>query len=376
MINPEYCMSIKCKGSKLQCSAKKKVGEYCGKHAKCKNIINIKDILTVNNVENNVENNDVNDIMINDDNNDIINIKNIELLKINVLKNNCGSYKVFYLRQMIKYHNIPINTKQSKLVLVNELREYFNKNLVYEKNVDKIVVIQKNIRRKLVTRVSNCINNEELMTLESLYEIPYHYFVRVLDINGLYYGFDIRTLNEMFKNGNNKNPYTSNTFHVDECTKLDMYVNYLYKKGINYEVKKDVLDENKSIELRMLDIFHQIDLLDNYTDYNWFKNLNLHQLKNLYRFTEDIWNYRTELSQEEKLKILNNGIAFNIPIHQINKTKHKINLQKIILNEYERFITEGKTRDDKKLGVMLLLTGLVEVSSDAANALPHLVQVF
>jgi len=44
-----------------------------------------------------------------------------------------------------------------------------------------------------------------------------------------------------------------------------------------------------------------------------------------------------------------------------------------LLNEIERFITEGINRDERKLGAMLMLTGLVEVSYDAANGLPHLV---
>ena len=103
MINQEYCMSIKCKGSTLQCTNKRKNGLYCGKHSKCKNIINIKDVICISN-----------NILINNNNEDeLINIKNINLLKKNVLNNNCGSYKVFYIRQMIKYHNLPINTKQS-----------------------------------------------------------------------------------------------------------------------------------------------------------------------------------------------------------------------------------------------------------------------
>ena len=41
-------------------------------------------------------------------------------------------------------------------------------------------------------------------------------------------------------------------------------------------------------------IFHRIDLLGNYTDVNWFLDLNIYQLKTLYREAEDIWNYRAQ----------------------------------------------------------------------------------
>lgn len=366
MINQEYCMSIKCKGSTLQCTNKRKNGLYCGKHSKCKNIINIKDVICISN-----------NILINNNNEDeLINIKNINLLKKNVLNNNCGSYKVFYIRQMIKYHNLPINTKQSKLELVAKLKNYFNENQYYEKNLKKIIFIQKNVRRNLIYRVSNCVNQEDLLTLDTLYKIPLNYFIKIKDINDKYYGFDIRTLSEIYKNGGNQNPYTQNKITTDEWYKINKHINYLDYNGLEYTIKKDIFDPEKEIELRMVEIFHKIDLLDNYTDHTWFKDLNLNELKKLYRFTEDIWNYRTDLNFEDKKKILQNGIAFNIPIYQINRIKHKINLQKIILNEYERFINEGQSRDDKKLGVMLLLTGLVEVSEPAAFALPHLIQVF
>ena len=364
-------MSIKCKGSLLQCTNKRKNGLYCGKHSKCKNIINIKDVIGLNN--NNIINNNITTMKAD---NELINIKNINLLKENVLNNNCGSYKVFYIRQMIKYHNLPINTKRSKLELVKNLKNYFNQNCYYEKNLQKVIFIQKNIRRNLIYRISNCVNNEDLLTLDTLYNIPLNYFIKIKDINGKYYGFDIRTLSEIYKNGGNQNPYTQNEISIEEYNKINKHINYLNNNGLEYNVKKDIIDPEKEMELRMVEIFHEIDLLDNYTDHNWFKNLNIYQLKKLYRLTEDIWNYRTDLNLEDKKKILQNGIAFNIPIHQINRIKHKINLQKIILNEYQRFINEGQTRDDKKLGVMLLLTGLVEVSEPAAFALPHLIQVF
>ncbi len=364
-------MSIKCKGSKLQCTNKRKFGLYCGKHSKCKNIINIKDIIGLNN--NKIINNNSTTM---DKGNELINIKNINLLKKNVLNNNCGSYKVFYIRQMIKYHNLPINTKQSKLELITKLKNYFNKNNHYENNIDKIIIIQKNIRKRIIYRISNCVNNEDLLTLDTLYKIPLKYFIKIQDINDKYYGFDIRTLNEIHKNGGNQNPYTQNKISTEEWYKIIKHINYLEHNGLEYNIKKDIIDPEKEMELRMVEIFHEIDLLDNYTDHIWFKDLNLNQLKKLYRFTEDIWNYRTDLNLEEKKKILQDGVAFNIPIYQINRIKHKINLQKIILNEYERFIYEGQSRDDKKLGVMLLLTGLVEVSEPAAYALPHLIQVF
>jgi len=356
-------MSIKCKGSTIQCTSNKKIGDYCGKHSKCKNVARY-DYLYNNPQELDAKNNKDKSI-----------IENLELIKKSVLSKNMGQYKVYYLRQIIKYHNLNINTKQSKSCLVKSLYYYFMKLHNYEKDINKIIFIQKNMRRKLILNKSQCNNSEDLISLESIYDIPDIYFMKILDTNGYYYGFDIRALDKMLKN-NNKNPYTLNNFSNREIVKINRKIEYLKNKSFIIELKEDELSEEKRLELKMIDVFHNFDLLDNYTCHTWFYKLNLNQLKRLYHFTEDIWNYRTDLTLDMKKNIVKDGIAFNIPVHVIKKIKHKINLQKIILNEYERFINEGLSRDDKKLGVMLLLTGLVEVSDEAAFSMPHLVQVF
>ena len=58
-------------------------------------------------------------------------------------------------------------------------------------------------------------------------------------------------------------------------------------------------------------IFQRIDILGNYTDVNWFLELNLYQLKTLYKEAEDIWKYRAQhLNAEIKRKHSPNNDAF------------------------------------------------------------------
>ena len=127
--------------------------------------------------------------------------------------------------------------------------------------------------------------------------------------------------------------------------------------------------------MKIKDVFYEINMLDNYTNPNWFKNLDYYQLIELYIKTEDIWNYRSNMDLESKKRIVNDGKVFNIPIYIIKKIKSTITLQNIILDDYLKLITEGINREEKKLGAILILTGLVEISIDAADALPHLIQI-
>jgi hypothetical protein len=53
----------------------------------------------------------------------------------------------------------------------------------------------------------------------------------------------------------------------------------------------------------VLNVFQKIDLLNvtaGGTHTRWFTDLNLLQLKMLYKILEDIWNYRAELSSDKK----------------------------------------------------------------------------
>ena len=72
---------------------------------------------------------------------------------------------------------------------------------------------------------------------------------------------------------------------------------------------------------------------------------------------------------------LYNGIAFRLHPNIIQNYVNKRYIKNILLDNFDRLISQGQTIDDKKLGAMLILTALVEVSSDAAFAMPAYIQV-
>ena len=145
--------------------------------------------------------------------------------------------------------------------------------------------------------------------------------------------------------------------------------------NIDINIEKEKLSIEEETEMKIKDVFYQINMLDNYTNHVWFKNLNINELVNLYIIIEDIWNYRSNMDIDSKKRIVKNGMIFTTPHQIIKQTKSKIRLQNIILDDFLRLITEGINVDEKKLGAIFILTGLVEVSIEAADALPHLIQI-
>ena len=61
---------------------------------------------------------------------------------------------------------------------------------------------------------------------------------------------------------------------------------------------------------------------------------------------------------------------FSIQNEDVNKKK----LQDIVLNEIDRFISLGESKNDRYTGSLYMLTAFTMVSMDAAIALPWLCQ--
>jgi hypothetical protein len=221
----------------------------------------------------------------------------------------------------------------------------------------------------------NCVNEIDILTMNNKIEIENPYFYRFYNKqNNKYYAYDIRLLNELIHSNYANCPYTFRSFEEDEIQKIDDYINKL--KNMNIIVKEEViLTDEEIMENNVKDLFYKINMLDNYTSHKWFMDLNYIQLIKLYIAAEDIWNYRSLLSPEAKYKIIKNNYIFNISVASIKSIKSIKMLRKILLDTFTIMVSNGIDINEKKLGAMLVLSALVEISPDAAQALPHLIQV-
>jgi len=391
-MNNLLCHSIKNKNTpNLQCTSCPKNGEiFCGKHLNSKNIILFKIVANNENIlENNIMNIDINNIQdihhveenkINSEN-DTSKETSKEIYEKNELfdriMNNINT-SIYSIRKSIKNCSLNdiIDTKHSKPVLIKNIKNFIEKIRYFKTNEANIVKIQSIIRKWLILRRQSCNNDTDILTFNSKYEISNSYFYIFFDnIGKRKYAYDIRTLLEIINSEYPSCPYTFRNFTENEKNEIYKYSQKLIVKGYNLQIEKAKLNPEEELEMKMKDVFHQINMLDNYSDYLWFKNLHLHELIELYAKAEDIWNYRSGMTIESKKNIINNGVAFNLPKNYVLNIKSKSKIQHILLDEFYRFTTEGINRDEQKLGAILILSALVEVSYFAAIALPHLVQL-
>jgi len=291
------------------------------------------------------------------------------------------NYNVSQLKKMCRFY---------KQLLSGNKPTILNRLYYFLKLSNDIVKIQKYYRgwqRRHYFKLNNfknigkCVNDTDFLTLQGIKKIPYYQFYSYKDVDGFIYGFNIKSLyNLMMQNkGDLKNPYNRKELPKNIVKNMRKFIllSNIYKEPIEINLKKDneVISLKKKISLKTLSIFHRIDTFGHITNTSWFLTLNRESLIRFLRELIDIWEYRANLSNENKRKICPpHGTPFRgININSLAQ-KNTETLQKNILYIMENLISKGIDKDSRSLGAFYILAALTLVSSNAAAALPWLYQ--
>ena len=295
------------------------------------------------------------------------------LLKIN--------YNVQQLKLFAKTYKLKITGNKEQLVS----RIYSH---LYLSN--KIIKIQKLIRGYLIRKYNNirgpafknrllCNNNFDFLSMDKLTSIQNEQFFSFQDEDGFIYGFDILSLyNLIYKcNGIVKNPFNQQplTSKVIENLKSLLRLSKILKITISTEISDvtKVVSNKKSIELRTLTLFQNIDALGNYSNPQWFLILNKNQLIKFLRELIDIFHYRSNLTNEIKKAICHpTGNPFIVNFNILQTLENLDDIRKIILEILEKMVNTGIDKDYKCLGAYYVLGAITLVNNDAATSLPWL----
>jgi hypothetical protein len=261
-------------------------------------------------------------------------------------------------------------TKQSKTILFNEIKQF-----IYKYDNLKIVKIQSLVRKFLVLK--NKIkgpgyfnkllikNSEEFYYLCDVKDINSIYFFSYKDKSNNIWAFDIRSIYNLLKK-DNKNPWTREIIPDNIISNVYSRIKYLFNKHIDINLEKQDFKNNEQKVYRLLvDYVSEITRLGYNCEVHWISNLSLIGLVKFYRALEDIWNYRAQITPENKKQIIPpTGILFNHPLNTLHKIKKKYILVELILNELKKFSINNNTQ----LGCIYFLIGLSEVNIHCKNA--------
>jgi hypothetical protein len=293
-------------------------------------------------------------------------------------------YNQNQLKSFLKHYSLKVGGNKKQLT---------DRLLTYLKFSSIVIKIQKIFRGRLQRlyneyhgpayfKRSLCTNDSDFLTGDLLKEIPASQFFSFKDKDNFIYGFDIVSLHNLIKKSGKSvaNPYNRNPISNEIIfnSKQLIRMSKILKVQISTEIQdiaQDITSE-KSLELRALDLFQNIDSLGNYSNPQWFLSLNRNSLIKFIRELCDIWEYRAQLTMETKKLICP---PYGTPFRNINNihivTEENLSIiRKNILESLEKIINTGVDKDSRSLGAYYVLAALTLVNEDAAFAMPWLFQ--
>lgn len=225
--------------------------------------------------------------------------------------------------------------------------------------------------------VSN--NVEDFLTTENIRDIDYYYYFSFRDKDQFVYTFHIVSIFSLIQKNMKMNPYNRNAFDVSvlELLSRRMRYNVILKKT---HAITEYTPQSTTIEDRVLQLFHHMDQLGNYTSSEWFLELQPSALNTFIYELYEIWNFRAQLSTEIKEEIcpprgnpfvcLPRNFMSNYNNPRMNYPNHF--LRNASVQIMERLAYSAHNDSNKNLGVLYILSALTLVSDGARSALPWL----
>jgi hypothetical protein len=321
-INYMCCMARK--ADKTQCTHTKKIGEYCGMHYNKSNIIRIDE---------------------------------------------------------------PIMNKP-KRVYIKKTR-IINKTIKSNRNVNSVITIQSWFRGCLV-RMANrlrgpgfynpslCNNTEDIYLFEDINKIHPDDIFTMKDKDGFIYGFHIESIYKYVDINRDKenitNPYNKTVIPYETIMTIEKLYRYCKIIGFHNKIQNILpIDPKFLLRNKVIRVFQKMDELNNYTDIEWFMNLTNMELIKLIYGIKDLFDYRLELTNTKKRQIIKSGVVF-YKDNNYYKYQPFDKLREEIIDEFDKLVSEGETKDERYLGSLIILSGLVERDNNCATAYPWLLQ--
>lgn len=309
----------------------------------------------------------------------------------------------------------------TKKVLYEKLKYFFEQQRL-------AIIIQKTARRYLTKVVLDligpakfnrklCVNDSDFYTMEPLTNIPFDNFYSYKDKENFVYGFELSSLIQYIKVKEKsgemrriKNPYNrdsmkreipkiyklhhlirvingtipkrelptriqtrprSSSHHNDLRSRtLSIGIDSNYNHALMLETIREM--RSKSNEQRTRELFIVIDQLGNYSDYNWFLNLDRGCYLRYYRILKDIWTYRAQIPTYTKIKICPLwdpfGMFSNVNLGELTTEQ----LMSRCLCVMEDMVCTGVEQQYRTIGSLHVLSVLTVINREARSNMPWL----
>lgn len=364
----------------------------------------------------------------------LLNPTTIDSLKLPQIKQHLKYYKTSFIVPTY-YKSYEKREAKNAIKSVHDFTLMGTKKVLYEKlkhffeQQRLAIIIQKTARRYLTKVVLDlmgpakfnrtmCVNESDFYTMEPLINIPFENFFSYKDSEDFIYGFELSSLIQYIKikeKGGElrrriKNPYNrspmrheiqkiyrlkhlmgiitgtvtkrelptriqsrprSSSNHNDLRSRtLSIGIDSNYNHSQMLETIREI--RSKTNEQRTRELFIVIDQLGNYSNYNWFLNLDRGCYLRYYRILKDIWTYRAQIPTYTKIKICPLwdpfGMFSNVNISELTTEQ----LMSRCLCVMEDMVYTGVEQQYRTIGSIHVLSVLTVINREARSNMPWL----
>lgn len=297
------------------------------------------------------------------------------------------NYNLTQLKEISKHHKLKISG--TKKELTNNIYRY----LYLSKSA---ISIQKIFRRHLTkvylkchgpalhySQRKICINETDFLSMDPIKDIQCSQFFSFRDEEDSFvYGFEILSFFNLLQKKEFFNPYNRKIFSQQTITNFTrlLHISNLLHLSIKTELTNinSVVSIQKSAELRLLDLFQNINSLGNYSEHTWFSTLGKNKLVKFVKELIEIWNYRSQINDATKRAICHpHGNPFlNVNLVLLSNENNVDKIKQTLVEVMENMVNRGVDKDSCSLGAYYVLGALTLVNENAAVSLPWLYQSF
>ena len=314
----------------------------------------------------------------------------------------------------------------TKQVLLNRLMRYLMQDLqaIQIQRVIRGIYVRNAIKLRGLALKNRkiCVNDTDFYSLEPLENIHYLDFFSYTDDKHFTYGFDIDSLYTYLKRKSRRvlNPYNRDNMDkvVKDIRKLERLTKIInthfvpeeraivVKATVKHSVRRNsptsviannsrtrrqqntdnntnynntvMIEYIRSIRIkpfmeRSRLLFMEIDQLGNYTQYQWFTELDRRNCLRFYRILRDIWTYRAQIPTSIKNKICPLWDPFIVVSNSMNLPELSLqNVLNICLSVMEDMVYSGIDTEYKTIVAFHVLTALTVVNQEARTNMPWL----